>query len=505
MGDRRLCLERRSQDGPSPSAAGPRVPENGWQRQPRPAKSPSLRPYHHNPPCPRPARSCSVGGMNGGQGNRLSARAALALASVGRRELVVGVFMMVAIAAALTVPVASADPTYQAMNASGGIYWRSAPDWNTPVAVSGNGVYDGTTIAVHCYQSGTAVPGSNDTMWEQATVVAGPGHGSGWLNEHFINDGSAINQPSPGVPPCNAPAPPPAPSPPPSSGGGGLVFTVFNAEGGIYYRSSPHWADTPKISGVGVYNGDQVELICGAFGDPIGPYNDTAWSYVRNLSRSVGDGWVNEHYINDGAVADQFVAGEPTCDAGIPGASGSSGAPPAPPASSPAKRRFTDPCGALSGFSRRLGGGRLVYDRQASVRMVCQGFGTDTGGLHVDWLTPGMKCAVIAAGIGARYEAAGIFVDGACSVAEIRAHPGVVSAVGGACSTASDLLGLTLKAVGVISGLACAAAPSVGRGLGTWLESHHEYAVAKDVMRKRECLEYRSYLGWTSWHAVSCR
>jgi hypothetical protein len=240
---------------------------------------------------------------------------------VRNRRIVV--IAMTAVLYAVAASTAAADPTYTVMNAAGGIYWRSAADWNTPEAIAGFGVYNGTTIAIHCYQSGTSVPGSADTMWEQATDVAGPGYGSGWLNEHFINDGQPINQPSPGVPPCNAPPPPPPPPPPPSSGG--LVFTIFNAEGGIYYRNSPHWADTSATPGVGVYNGDQVELICGGFGDAVGPYNDTAWSYVNNLSRSVGDGWVNEHYINDGAVADQFATGEPMCGSNIPGASGGSG------------------------------------------------------------------------------------------------------------------------------------------------------------------------------------
>jgi hypothetical protein len=136
--------------------------------------------------------------------------------------------------------------------------------------------------------------------------------------------------------------------------------------------------------------------------------------------------------------------------------------------------------------------------------MVCQGFGTDTGGLHIDWLTSGMKCAIIAAVIGARYDATGIFVGGACSLEELRAHPGVVSSVGLACSTASDLLGLGLKALGAISGLACAEAPAVGQGLGNYLESHHEYQVAKDVIHRGKCLEYRHYLSVSSWHAVDC-
>jgi hypothetical protein len=230
-----------------------------------------------------------------------------------------------ATALGLLLPVSAlADPRYEVMNAPEGVYWRSEPNWAAAERVSGFGVYNGTIIEVHCYQSGTAVEGSADTMWEQATDVGGRGYGSGWVNEHFINDGQPINQPSPGVGPCNPPPPPHEEAPPPHEEphGGGLVFSIFNADGGIYYRNSPHWADTPQTPGVGVYNGDQVQLICGAFGDPVGPFNDTAWSYVNNLSRSVGSGWVNEHFINDGAADNAFVGGEPMCGPEIPGMSG---------------------------------------------------------------------------------------------------------------------------------------------------------------------------------------
>jgi hypothetical protein len=235
------------------------------------------------------------------------------------KRRIVGAAVLAATTLTVAASTATADPTFGVMNAEGGIYWRSGPDWNTPEATAGNGFYPNTIISVHCYQSGAGnVPGSADTMWEQATDVGGSGSGSGWINEHFVNDNQPINQPSPGVPPCNAPTPPP-PSP------GGLVFTVFNAEGGIYYRNSPHWADTPATPGVGVYNGDRVELICGASGDAVGPYNDTAWSYVNNLSRSVGHGWVNEHFINDGQPTNTFAPGEPMCGSDIPGATSSGG------------------------------------------------------------------------------------------------------------------------------------------------------------------------------------
>lgn len=102
---------------------------------------------------------------------------------------------------------------FHVMNATGGIYWRSAPDWNTPVASPGNGFYPDTVIQVSCYQAGAGnVPGSADNMWEQASWVSGQGSGSGWINEHFINDGAAINQPSPGTPACAGAPPPPPPA-----------------------------------------------------------------------------------------------------------------------------------------------------------------------------------------------------------------------------------------------------------------------------------------------------
>jgi len=228
--------------------------------------------------------------------------------------------------AALWPSAAGADPTYGVMNAPEGVYWRSEPNWAAAERISGFGVYDGTVVEVHCYASGTSVEGSADTMWEQASDVGGPGYGSGWLNEHFINDGQPINQPSPGVPPCGStPAPPPASPPVTSPAGGGLVFSIFNAEGGIYYRYGPHWGETTQTPGEGVYDGDQVELICGAFGDAVGPYADTAWSKVRNLSRPVGEGWVNEHFINDGAPDNGFVSGEPMCPGGASGGGTSGG------------------------------------------------------------------------------------------------------------------------------------------------------------------------------------
>jgi hypothetical protein len=111
---------------------------------------------------------------------------------------------LIAASSVVTVPAATASSNvFPTMNASGGIYWRSGTDWNTPVSKAGNGVYPGTYISVSCYQPGTAnVPGSSDAMWVKAAWKSGPGAGSGWINEHFINDGAPVNKAASGVPPC---------------------------------------------------------------------------------------------------------------------------------------------------------------------------------------------------------------------------------------------------------------------------------------------------------------
>jgi hypothetical protein len=154
---------------------------------------------------------------------------------------------------------------FAVMNATGGIYWRTSPDWGTPEAVAGNGVYPGTIVKITCYQAGAGnVPDSTNSMWEQASWVSGPGGGGGWINEHFLADGAALNQPSPGAPPCGSSPPPPAPPPPPSPsisaskggpylGGYALNIQVHNFPTGVYTyychdNSGPSGSDTIYFS-----------------------------------------------------------------------------------------------------------------------------------------------------------------------------------------------------------------------------------------------------------------
>jgi hypothetical protein len=183
---------------------------------------------------------------------------------------------------------------FAVMNASGGIYWRSSSDWNTPEATPGNGFYPGTVVAVSCYERGTAnVPGSADEMWEQATWVSGPGSGDGWINEHFVDDAAPINQPSPGIGPCTAPSPSPPPPPP---------------ETWLEQETPNHPVNTftnyHNASGMGpaIAAGQWVEVSCKVYDPTIVSVNPDGYWY-----RIASSPWSNSYY----SPANTFMNGDP--------------------------------------------------------------------------------------------------------------------------------------------------------------------------------------------------
>ena len=101
---------------------------------------------------------------------------------------------------------ANATIVERVVNANGGVYWRSQPDWNTPIAVARHGVYSGDFIALDCYvRGGTVPPYYNNPLWYQAHTVSGFGLGQGLVNDHFIDTGNNLpNIVVPGVPACDS-------------------------------------------------------------------------------------------------------------------------------------------------------------------------------------------------------------------------------------------------------------------------------------------------------------
>jgi hypothetical protein len=158
---------------------------------------------------------------------------------------------------------------------------------------------------------------------------------------------------------ANTSPPASAPSPAQPQSAGGPVFGVQNTSetspDGVYFRNSPHTADTSSIPGLGVYSGEQVSLACYGYGDSVGAYNDALWYRVTNVTRPTTNGianvgWLNAHYVNDGKAANEVDAGVPVC-AGYPATPGGPAAPETPsPSPSPA------PPGPAPTFAETTGG-----------------------------------------------------------------------------------------------------------------------------------------------------
>jgi hypothetical protein len=90
------------------------------------------------------------------------------------------------------------------VNADIGVYWRSGPNWDTAIQISGDGIYTNDIVALECYGWGGTVPPYNDNqLWYYAQVVSGQGQGQGWVSDHFLSTGNNLpNIPVAGVPTC---------------------------------------------------------------------------------------------------------------------------------------------------------------------------------------------------------------------------------------------------------------------------------------------------------------
>lgn len=116
----------------------------------------------------------------------------------------------------------------------------------------------------------------------------------------------------------------------------GPIFTVMNTSqtlpDGVWFRNSPHTADTDRVTGHGVYMNEQVQLRCYSWGDAVGTYDNRLWYNVVNVTRPTNagvenSGYLNAHYIDGGLLANQINSGVPDCSAPSP----PSPSPPPPP------------------------------------------------------------------------------------------------------------------------------------------------------------------------------
>jgi hypothetical protein len=207
------------------------------------------------------------------------------------------------------------------MNADGGVYWRSGPSWALREAVAGNGFYPGTVIAVSCWQRGPAdVPGSANGVWDQATWASGPGRGQGWINEHFIDDGAALNQPAAGVPQCASEPPPPPP--PPAS-------TWSETVGGVTHTWT-NYTNAGGTQGPSIQTGQTVQVACKVQGFRVAD-GDTWWYRIASSPWNSAYYASADAFYNNGATSGSLI-GTPFVDPNVPDCTSDLVAPPPPPA-----------------------------------------------------------------------------------------------------------------------------------------------------------------------------
>jgi hypothetical protein len=232
--------------------------------------------------------------------------------AAGVATALLGLLVLAASAAAISAPIHIANTGGE------GVYIRPDPNTSRPAI---GWMPEGASPDFHCFAWGQNINGV--PIWFNVTYNGATGYYASYYDDSSYHSNEELTAKY-GVPLCGSaapPAPPPpappssSPAPPAAPAASGLIFSIFNADGGVFYRDSPSWSDTRRIPGVGVYDGDRVELICGRLGTSVGPYDNRAWSLVRNLSRPVGEGWVNEHFIDDGAPSNSFLAAEPQCGA----------------------------------------------------------------------------------------------------------------------------------------------------------------------------------------------
>lgn len=189
---------------------------------------------------------------------------------------------------------ASTSVHEKVVNADSIVYWRSDPDWNTPLTMTQQGVYTGDTVALACYTRGSTVPpNNNNPLWYWAEVVSGQGQGSGWVNDHFLNTGT--NQPDIPVNDVN-----PCPKDPYVWSNSGIAYVRAQPEDSMYYE--------PVL-----YNSYPLALMnCWVDGGwAEGDYWTNRWFYLPVPEDNIGT-W---GYINASVVANRHTL--PQCNSDI--------------------------------------------------------------------------------------------------------------------------------------------------------------------------------------------
>lgn len=107
----------------------------------------------------------------------------------------------------------------------------------------------------------------------------------------------------------------------PQAANAGPVYQVIDADNdpytGIYLRNGTSMANVDRVASRYIVYGNSVDLLCGTWGEAVGPYANRRWHNVRVLNGPAAGqtGWVADRYTNTPNAANQPTPGEAECGA----------------------------------------------------------------------------------------------------------------------------------------------------------------------------------------------
>lgn len=110
----------------------------------------------------------------------------------------------------------------------------------------------------------------------------------------------------------------------PAHAGTGLYYQAVDADNdpysGIYLRDGTSMSNVRRITSRYMYYGNTFELICGTWGEAVGPNANRRWHsvYVINGPATGQTGWIADRYTNTPNLANQYTPGEPECGVSSP-------------------------------------------------------------------------------------------------------------------------------------------------------------------------------------------
>jgi hypothetical protein len=199
-------------------------------------------------------------------------------------------------------PVPASGRAYQVQNAGGVQLFNSANSSD----VKGPGPGNGASVTVVCQTWGDAVGVRNNHIWDYIRWNGA----EGFIPDAYTNTAPPADNYIAGMPKCSNPA---VAVKPPVTASAGTVFLATNVGAGSFLTDLPSVSAPRRTPGPA--QGDRFELICQAWGDPYGVFNNHIWNKIR---WNGVEGLLPDTFAATPTVADQFVPGIPRCPGGDP-------------------------------------------------------------------------------------------------------------------------------------------------------------------------------------------